>query len=79
MPKKKELILDFLDTGEILLETEGFKGPVCEEEALKFLEEAYNKGFTTKDYKQKVEWHLRNHREVRKNIDRGIKITNHCG
>ena len=76
---KKKLIMDFLDTGEILIETEGFKGKVCEAEALKFLNEAYNKGFTTKDFQQKAEWWLRNGREVSKNRERGIKIDEHCG
>ena len=76
---KKQLIMDFLNDGTILLETGGFKGPVCEAEALQFLNEAYNKGFTTKDFQQKAEWWLRNGREVNKNRERGVKIDEHCG
>ena len=77
--KRKRLIVDLLDTGEILIETEGYIGKVCEAEAVKFLNEAFNKGFTTKDFTKKAEWWLRNGREVRKNRDRGIKADAHCG
>ena len=77
MPKK-QLIIDQMDDGSLLVETVGYKGKVCQKEAASFLESALG-SYNVKDFKEKAEWWIRNGRAVKEGRKRGIKIENHCG
>lgn len=61
--------------GEIIVEAFGLKGPECKERT-KFLEEALGK---TVDVKHKIEWHLKNSRNIQKSKRFVKNPSNLCG
>ena len=71
--KKVEIL--FGPEGEVVVEALGFKGTSCKE-ATKFLEEALGK---TVDVKRKIEWHLKNSRNIQKSKRFVKNPSNLCG